>query len=143
MVDNVNGGKMPITREEVVKNLITREEVLMGRDKEYPLSEAQAVNLSKLLKALNKFRNTYGKPMVVTSGYRPGSYNTRAGGAPNSAHLSCEACDFADTDGTLDQYCLDNQQVLIDCGLWQEHPDSTPGWIHIDTRPRKNRVFRP
>lgn len=115
----------------------------MGRDKEYPLDEKCEKNLQHLLENLNKFRNIYGKPMTVTSGYRPGKYNNAAGGAKGSAHLSCEACDFHDPDGSLDAYCQANQQVLGACGLWLEHPDSTPGWCHLDIRARHNRVFRP
>lgn len=115
----------------------------MGRDREYPLSDKLEENLRKLLVSLNKFRNIYGKPMTVTSGYRPGKYNTAAGGAKASAHLSCEACDFHDPDGTLDSYCLVNQQVLAECGLWLESPDSTPNWTHLDIKPRNNRVFKP
>lgn len=115
----------------------------MGRDKEYPLSLQLETNLSKLLLAVNKFYNTYNQEMKVSSGYRPGSYNTRVGGAKNSAHTTCEACDFLDPTGAIDAYCLANPTVLESCGLWQEHPDSTKGWCHLDTRKRVNRVFRP
>jgi uncharacterized protein YcbK (DUF882 family) len=115
----------------------------MGRDAEFPLNLELEANLAKLLEALNRFRAIYGKPMRVTSGYRPGHYNKAAGGSQKSTHLSCEACDFADPDGSLDKFCMENQQLLADCGLWLEHPDSTPGWTHLDTRVRNNRVFRP
>lgn len=122
---------------------ITRAEVLMGRDSEYPLTVQMEENLSELLRALNRFRAVYGKPMTVTSGYRPGRFNVKAGGAPNSTHLDCRACDFADPDGQLDDFCTKNVQVLEQCGLYLEHPDSTPGWTHLDTKPRNNRIFRP
>lgn len=115
----------------------------MGREVEYPLTPVLEANLSELLLSLNKFRAAYGKPMVVTSGYRPGKYNEAAHGAPNSNHLVCQACDFADPDGSLDQWCLDNIPVLEQCGLYLESPGSTPGWTHLDTKPRNNRVFIP
>lgn len=122
---------------------ITRAEVLMGRDSEYPLTAHMEENLSELLRAINKFRAIYGIPMKVTSGYRPGKYNEAAHGAPNSTHLDCRACDFADPDGELDKYCLANQAVLEQCGLYLESPTKTPGWTHLDTKPRNNRVFQP
>lgn len=122
---------------------ITRDEILMNRDREYPLTPHLEDNLRKLLLALNKFRNIYGKPMQVTSGYRPGKYNDAAGGAPNSAHISCEACDFADPLGELDDWCQANVRVLEQCGLWLESPTRTPGWTHMDIRPRNNRIFIP
>lgn len=123
---------------------ITREEILQNREKEFPLTPALEANLAKLLVALNKFRDTYGIPMIVTSGYRPGYYNTQAGGAPFSAHKVCMACDFADGDGALKEWIRKNPDVLTTCGLWQEAPQSTPTWVHLDIRDRGPRhVFLP
>jgi hypothetical protein len=123
--------------------MIKMHEILKGREVEYPLTPEARHNLDKLLESLNRFRAEYGKPMIVTSGYRPGHYNKKAGGASRSTHLTCQAADFADQDGALDQFCLENLDLLEDCGLWLEHPDATPGWCHLDTRPRNNRVFKP
>lgn len=124
---------------------ITPQEVLMGRDQEFPLSDELKQNLDKLLIALNKFRAFYGKPMIVSSGYRPGRFNVTAGGAKQSNHEICLACDFKDLDGSLDQWCLDHPEILENCGLYQEHPDSTPKWLHLQLKAPKsgNRVFRP
>lgn len=123
--------------------MISREEVLMGRDVEYPLTSEMEANLPKLLIALNKFRVAYGKPMNVTSGYRPGKYNKAAGGAPNSSHLTCEACDFADPDADLKDWIIKHPSILEECGLYQEHPSQTPTWVHLQVRPTKSgrRVF--
>lgn len=117
----------------------------MGRDTEFPLSGELEENLTHLLAAVNLFRNTYGKPMVVSSGYRPGSYNTRAGGAAKSAHVTCEAVDFRDRDGSLAEYCLSNLPLLEKCGLYLENPVYTVGWVHLQTRAPKSgsRVFNP
>lgn len=123
--------------------MITREEVLMGRDKEYPLTPELEANLTKLLVALNKFRAAYGKPMIVTSGYRPGHYNKNAGGSKRSSHLTCQACDFADPTGGLAAYCIENIELLAEIGLWLESPARTKGWIHLQIRPTVNRVFEP
>lgn len=118
----------------------------MGRDAQYPLSQELEQNLQKLLEALNLFRSLYGKPMTVTSGYRPSAINANVpGAAKKSAHMSCQACDFRDLDGSLDKYCMDNQYILQQCGLYLEHPDSTPGWTHLQIRVpgSGNRVFKP
>jgi hypothetical protein len=121
---------------------ISRNEVLMGRDQEYALTPDLEKNLGKLLVALNLFRTAYKKPMVVSSGYRPGRYNEKAGGATKSAHLSCEACDFKDADGAIKQFVLDKPKILVDCGLYMEHPADTPTWCHLQIRPTINRIFR-
>jgi hypothetical protein len=125
--------------------MITRDEVLMGRDKDWPLNAQLEANLTKLLTALNKFRTKYAKVMFVSSGYRPATYNKAAGGAKLSNHMVCLACDFKDRDGTLGAWCMRNLKVLEDCGLWLEHIDSTPGWCHLQAVPPRsgNRVFRP
>jgi uncharacterized protein YcbK (DUF882 family) len=64
-------------------SMITREEILMGRDKQYPLNEEQEKNLQILLERVNKLRKEYGKPMIVSSGYRPAAINAKV---PNAAN---------------------------------------------------------
>lgn len=125
---------------------ISRDEVLMGREKQYPIDAEQEANLEKLLKALNKFRESYGKPMTVSSGYRPEAINAKVkGAAKKSNHIMCLACDFKDLDGKLDQWCLDNLEVLAECGLWLESPQHTNGWSHLQCVAPKSgaRVFIP
>ena len=121
--------------------MITRDEILMGRDKEFPLSTELETHLSSLLVAVNKLRTLYGKPMFVSSGYRPGHYNWDAHGAANSPHITCQAVDFVDKDKALKKWIT--PEILEKCGLYQEHPDYTPTWVHVQIRPTKNRVFKP
>jgi uncharacterized protein YcbK (DUF882 family) len=130
---------MTEVKKEQVVDLVTKKEILMGRDKDYPLTKELEENLDKLHKALNKFRVAYGKPLIVTSGYRPGHHNDNAGGAKKSAHMECLAVDFRDTDGAVDKFCVENQKLLEDLGLWLEHPDHTPGWCHLDLKVRSKR----
>lgn len=120
--------------------MISRDEVLMGREVEYPLTPALENNLKLLLEAVNKLRALYGKPMHVSSGYRPGAFNKAAGGAPNSSHLQCMAVDFKDADGAIKAWIT--KSILEECGLYMEDPDRTPTWLHVDIRRRKNRVFK-
>lgn len=125
--------------------LITREEVLQGRDVEFPLTPQLEGNLVKLLEGLNKFRILYGQPMFVSSGYRPATANAAARGASKSAHLTCEACDFHDSSGIIGRFILGNQIVLEKCGLYAENPKVTIGWCHLTTRSpgSGNRIFNP
>ncbi len=124
--------------------MITRDEVLMGRDKAYPLTAEMELNLETLLYRLNKVRRHYGKPMIVSSGYRPGAINSTVPGASKkSAHMNCMACDFEDPDGRLAVWCLKNRAFLRELGLCLEDPNYTKGWVHLDIKPRKNTVFIP
>ena len=127
---------------------ISKKEILMGRDVQYPTDYTKEIsdNIDKLLIPLNKFREIYGKPMTVSSGWRPPSVNAGiANAAKRSNHMLGLACDFLDTDGALDKFCMENLNVLKDLGLYLEHPDATKGWCHLQCVPPKsgNRVFRP
>lgn len=128
--------------------MIYTREILMGRDSEYPLTPELQENLDRLLVAVNLVRRVWGRPMIVSSGYRPGHYNRVAGGSSRSAHLTLEAIDILDTRGELAQYLLNNLSLLEDSGLWMEDPRYTKtgpdgGWVHLQTRPTRNRVFIP
>jgi len=118
--------------------MITRDEILMGREKAEPLSKEQESNLDKLLIAVNKLRALYGKQMIVSSGYRPPSINTKVGGGSRSCHLTCEAADFADKSRDLTNFCTDD--ILEQCGLWMENPEVAKTWVHVQTREPKSRV---
>ena len=49
---------------------------------------------ASFMKKLGQLREDYGKPMIVSSGYRDISYNTAVGGSPNSAHTYGRAVDI-------------------------------------------------
>ena len=122
---------------------VTRAEVLMGRDKDHPLNDDQNKNLNDLLAKINIIRDIYGKPMSVSSGYRPAAINANVGGAANSTHTLCQAVDIRDPNGQFREWCLKNLQLFKDNGLWLEDFRWTPTWVHIQTRPASRRVFIP
>jgi hypothetical protein len=119
--------------------MISREEISKGQ----LIPPKLEANLQLLLERLNKFRKEYAKPMIVVSGYRQSNHNRKIGGAPNSAHLSCQAADFADVDRTLTKFCTN--EVLQKFDLYMEDPSHTPTWVHLQTRPTKSgrRIFIP
>src|SRR5690242_17329386 len=111
--------------------MISKSEILMKRDTQYPDDYTQEVsdNIDKLLIHLNKFREAYGKAMVVSSGFRPASVNKAIGGAAKSNHVMGLACDFVDKDGKLAEFALkmDKEGKLKEWGLWLENPVKTKG----------------
>ncbi|WP_412049017.1 YcbK family protein [Hoeflea sp. Naph1] len=48
----------------------------------------------KLVGVLRTVERKYGRPVVVTSGYRSPKHNRRVGGASGSRHTTCEAADI-------------------------------------------------
>ena len=53
-------------------------------------------------------------------------------GARTSAHKVALAVDVYDPKNTLDEWITD--EVLEECGLYREHPNSTPHWCHLSIR---------
>lgn len=126
--------------------MITKGEILMGRDKLAPLTKELEANLARLWTAVNIVRTVWGHPMAVSSGYRPLAVNTRTpGAAKRSAHLTCQAVDIWDPEHRLARFLQANQDLLVRAGLWMEDPSATPTWCHLQIRPilgkSASRVF--
>lgn len=68
---------------------------------------------------------------VTFGGFRPQNCPQ---GAPHSAHKEGMAVDRYDPHGLIDAYLMANQHLLTECGIFIEHPDSTPGWSHWSNR---------
>lgn len=126
---------------------LRREAYLMGRDAEFPTTEEMEVNLARLIYRVNALILVLPVQvrafLELSSGYRPGKYNTAAGGSLRSAHLSCEAVDLRDTDQKVSTYLASKPDLLTKFNLYMELPAKTPTWVHLDTRARTNRIFTP
>jgi len=123
---------------------ITKDEILMGRDKQFPddYNDEISNNIDKLLIPLNQFRELYGNSITISSGWRPPSINIKVGGASHSNHCLGLAADLHDPDGKIDAFAqeLDKSGKLKELGLWLENPKSTPGWTHLDIKDRGDRA---
>ena len=62
------------------------------------VKQTQAVSTEcfkpELVTALRRVERHFGRPVIVTSGYRSPKHNRRAGGAKGSKHVTCEAADI-------------------------------------------------
>lgn len=123
--------------------MITPKEYLMGRDKTYPITHDMAQNMADLLARINFLIAKLGINTVVTSGYRPDAINKQVGGAKKSNHTQCMAVDLKDSCGSIGKLLVNNVKLLEELGLFLESPEHTKGWVHLDTKQRKNRVFIP
>lgn len=128
---------------------LTLEAYLMGRDKAYAdeFNIELKSNAIDLIKRVNNLLNALQIDCpAVTSGWRPLAVNLRSGGAKRSLHMVCKAVDLEDKDGSLKSAVLKHPDLLLEFGLWMEHPDSTLSWCHLDTGLRSHRpirVFKP
>lgn len=125
---------------------ITLEEYLMGRDKQFPISDAMHLDALVMVSRANQLLAKFGEYRKVSSGYRPAAINvTTKGAAKHSNHMICRAVDLQDHDGKLDEFCMNNLALLSELELWLETPHTTLGWCHISSFPpiSHNRVFIP
>lgn len=100
----------------------------------------------QIVQRVNGLLLAFGEPRGVNSGWRPSAINAATpGSAQFSKHMTGQACDLADPHGDLDEWCLDNLEILEQLGLWLEHPAATKGWCHVQTVPPRSgkRVFYP
>ncbi len=86
----------------------------------------------ELISKLQKLRNVYAKPMVITSGVRCCKHNSEIPGASKfSAHILGLACDFKCTDSSERWKLIDMaMKIFPRVGLYD-------GWIHVDIQADK------
>jgi hypothetical protein len=85
-----------------------------------------------LVNALEEIRERTGRPVTVTSGYRPPAYNREVGGVSNSCHIDGLAADIYCDGLTTDQLYDICEQVIGKRGGVGYYPKS--GFIHVDVR---------
>jgi hypothetical protein len=126
---------------------IRKEMYWNGNDKKYPNDLTLEVddNATKLLEAVNTFLANYQPMLLVSSGWRPKTHNTKIGGAPSSNHIKGLAIDIKDTDNRVFQYVLQNLKLAEQLGLYFEDKRWTPTWVHIQlVKPKSGkRIFVP
>lgn len=128
--------------------MISKSEILMGRDKLYPNDYTKEVsdNIDKILIPLNVVRQRYGKPMYVSSGWRPLAINsTLSNAGKKSNHILGLAVDFKDPDGKLRDWVIEHLEWLAGLGFYFEDFNYTKGWVHfqIVSPGSGNRIYIP
>jgi len=126
--------------------MISRKDILKGKN----CPEILENNLSELITKLNKLENLSGIHFSISSGFRDKSDQIRIYNAKGiydegdmhmgSKHFTCQAADCC-ANG-LQEWILNNKNVLDDLGLWFEDFKYTPGWTHSQTiRPNSGKRF--
>lgn len=98
-------------------------------------STQQIINLATLCATiLQPLRDKFGKPIIITSGFRSAELNKKIGGVQNSYHLQGLAADIrikSDTDAqTL--FSILHNIAAVDSALI-EHNKSGARWLHVQT----------
>ena len=115
-------------------------------------------NMERLFVNLNLFRNNYGKPLRVTSGYRSLEKHLAIYAAKGitdqskipmkSNHLYGLAADLVPIEDDikhLHDWVWDNIKLMEDLNLYFEALSYTPNWLHVQCVAPKsgNRFFIP
>lgn len=123
-----------------------------GNDSRFRLEWTEAIkkNGRDTVAKINRLLELAAKDGIccdqLSSGWRPAKVNSAtSNSAKNSLHITGEACDLADPNRALAQWCILNLDKLDKIGLWMEDPRWTPTWVHLQTRPPKSgkRVYIP
>lgn len=97
-------------------------------------------NLTRLCRlVLDPAREEFGKPIIITSGYRSARLNKSLGGVSNSQHLQGLACDVVVDD--MDKlFNILKHNPHIDQLLYESNGKSK--WLHISIAKRGNTPRR-
>lgn len=119
---------------------ITYGEIALNSEARRFKAQHQCDTAMILCQFAQKARDHFGKPVIITSGYRPPKINAQVGGASRSEHLY-DAKDTGAIDFYLDGMSVKTLQDWAD----KEWPYSLGygaprGFIHVGMRPGKPRV---
>jgi hypothetical protein len=137
---------------------ITMKE-LLGENNLADLPQEHQENLLELLVVANKIRDAYGKPLIVSSGYRSMKEHLAIYAKKGitdlfkipmkSNHLFGLAFDVADSNGEFKAFILKNPDLADNLNLFFEDFSVTFSWTHLQIVPFKSykpggtRFFKP
>ena len=96
-------------------------------------------NILQLAKNLQVLRDSIGKSISITSGYRSPQHNKKIGGAKDSQHVKGLAADIKVTGMTPKEVALVIEGLIEQGKMKQGGIGIYPSWVHYDVRGTKAR----
>ena len=124
---------------KISKNFILQEFLVTNTGLNNQLTGDALANIEYLAKnLLQPLRDTYGKPIKITSGYRSADVNKAVGGSTTSQHTKGQAVDIvADDNKAL--FDLIKSKFDFDQLIWEYGTDKQPAWVHVSIKKTGNR----
>lgn len=118
-----------------VSDYFSVKEVTHNDKRRIPQSDSIKQNIILLANELDNVRSAWGKPIGVTSWYRPPAINAAVGGVPNSQHITGKAADIYPINGDIWAF-----QKWLD-SRWNKALGygAKKGFVHVDLRPGRLR----
>ncbi|MGK7954954.1 MAG: glycoside hydrolase family protein [Crocosphaera sp.] len=116
-----------------VSKYFTIGEVTHCDRRRIPTDNTIKQNIFTLAQELDKVREAWGGPIIVTSWYRPPDINLAVGGVSNSQHISGKAADIKPIQGNIQKF-----QDWLDKIAWKNKAlgyGARKGFVHLDLRP--------
>lgn len=96
-------------------------------------------NILQLAKNLQVLRDSIGKSITITSGYRSPQHNKKIGGAKDSQHVKGMAADIKVAGMTPKEVALVIEGLIEQGKMKQGGIGIYPSWVHYDVRGTKAR----
>lgn len=114
----------------VTRNLTVGEVLQWDKRRIPPAGAAVRSRLVRTAQEFQRIRDAWGRPLSVTSWYRPEPINQQVGGVPGSRHVGGEAFDVYPTDRPLEAF----YQWIRSRWTGGLGDGRHRGFIHLDTR---------
>ena len=104
-----------------------------------PIPNNVLPNIIELAKNLQVLRDSLGKSITITSGYRSPEHNAKVKGAKNSQHVKGTAADIKVKGMTPKEVALVIEGLIASGKMKEGGIGIYPTWIHYDHRGVKRR----
>lgn len=103
-------------------------------------------NIQYTIERLDRIREEWGSPIIVTSGYRPQKLNKAVGGSRTSAHLTGMAADIHPKKGSIMKLAelivnmeMDFDQLILEKCTVKNGIVTDCQWLHVGYSRNRNR----